>query len=179
MIPAIWIAIIIFVFRLLAFYAVAIFVPAILIKLTRRTLTIWTAAAVSSLCVVLPMLAILNNDLVISDFYQVFYIWGISGSLFRILTWTFTTGAVVSYFYAGSLVWFFKSPTYSQILLFTWLGMLLNCIAMIGIPYLLFDKYGIRVAYDNSVFLGTALVLTSAVTFYILRSKNCKTLISD
>ncbi len=172
----IWVTLIVVAVRLAIIFAFLTLIPAFLIRLFHKELSIWTACAVAILCVVLPAQSLSNTAIAVQNFYDTFQVWGIDGSTFRILSWAFTIGANVSSIYAGYLLWRSRPVNQIQVQCFAWLALLLHLVSMLVVPMLLFGDYVYSAFYDQEVDIFVYIILITIVSLHLRRSKNCRTL---
>ncbi len=172
---SLWLTLIIIILRLGIIFVLAILVPAAIIHIFRKELSIWTASVISTLCFILPILAFINTTIAVQGFYETFQLWGIDGSTFRILSWAFTIGANVSSVYAGCLLWFSRPVSQLQIQCFAWLALLLHLVSILVVPMMLFGDYVYSAFYDHEADIFVYIILISMISLYLRHSKNCRT----
>ncbi len=171
-----WVTLIVVVVRLAIIFVLLTLIPAILIRLFHKELSIWTACAVAVLCIVMPALSFSNTTIAVQNFYDTFQVWGVDGSTFRILSWAFTIGANISSIYAGYILWRSRPVDQTQVQCFAWLALLLHLVSMLVVPMLLFGDYVYSAFYDQEADIFVYVILIAMVSLYLRRSKNCRTL---
>lgn len=162
---------------LLQIFAI-IFLPAVVIKYTRKDLSFWTAMVASLWLIFMPIVYLFNTRLGIDSLYTSLWGWGVSQlKTFHWLCWTFTSGALCSSVYCSLLMGFDRGVGIrNNILGFLWLSIGLYAISQVLIPIVLFGDFGWQLAREETTILAINLILAVSTTAYVCLSDNCKKL---
>ncbi len=161
----------------LAIYALFICVPAFLIKMSNRSMSFWTAFAVSCLVFFLPFLSMVFNSSLVDEYYAYYEVWGLPNlDVFGLGVYALAGGAIMAYLHSGILLGFSKERSKGQILFFAWLAFLLDAMSLIGLPWFLYGEIADDDLSVIQLFFSVSAFLLLFVTVYLFRSKNIKEL---
>ena len=165
----IWVSFVLVLARLIAEGLLLLGVPALIIKLFRRSLPFGLCLCASILIVFFPVLTFTYAGASQSYVFEVFSAWRVPGlKTFWILGWTTVTGAGISSLYSGLLLLTSTlKSTPKCALFFTGLSYVLCLIAFTIIPWIAFGDFGSRLASDSLGIFVEAGVLLAAAFVYV------------